>query len=586
MDFLNLREHCGWVHEQKDATEKARRLLNVALNTEKKSLDTTRLNAGKDILVTGTRFLVPVIEKLTGLANVSLLLTEPDHRMLRYNLPLYVGSIRSINGQIGDFTVEISAHQPVNFKRCILCGRCVQVCPKGAIDFSLKIDNACDQCGKCIDACPVEAINFQKNEAEPLICGQIVVTEPGWEHTKKLGVHINENGDISGALIAAMDAIINIGVVKKYKILEVNDRCASGKSEIIGCTLCELVCPHDAISRTGDNIIFNDVSCLGCGACTAVCPISIPKLHAYPDNSIYAQIDSLLTGKERLSNEIIMFTCVEQGQQVLDELGKQHITYPPVLPILIPCINAVHEAHILYAFESGADGVVLLGCENCKHKINDNSPMNVIKTILNAVDFNEKFAVIQADPNHPEALVHELYDFVDNLPSCEKRRKMVAGIKGDNKRFVLLDLIDNLPGKSGDFVQRGDIPFGNVTIDGECIMCNACMNMCPTEALNNRSGKIYFNYSLCIACGLCEKACPEHVIRLEKILDIARLSQRETILAEPEQINCLACNKPFITKGAIARVSDKLGPENEIIELLYYCQDCRPIKAFEKGLLK
>jgi glycyl-radical enzyme activating protein len=48
--------------------------------------------------------------------------------------------------------------------RCQRCGRCVEVCPRGAVNRSLdcppaaKVDRqACDLCGVCVEACPFDA---------------------------------------------------------------------------------------------------------------------------------------------------------------------------------------------------------------------------------------------------------------------------------------------------------------------------------------------------------------------------------------------------------------------------------------------
>lgn len=47
---------------------------------------------------------------------------------------------------------------------CILCGRCMQTCPRDAIRVSdadhFLARSACDLCGKCVDICPAEALQI------------------------------------------------------------------------------------------------------------------------------------------------------------------------------------------------------------------------------------------------------------------------------------------------------------------------------------------------------------------------------------------------------------------------------------------
>lgn len=66
------------------------------------------------------------------------------------------------------------------------------------------------------------------------------------------------------------------------------------------------------------------------------------------------------------SNEpvIVAFCCMYCAYAAADAAGSMRLTYPPnVHVILVPCSGRVDELFILQAFENGADGVYVAGCE-------------------------------------------------------------------------------------------------------------------------------------------------------------------------------------------------------------------------------
>lgn len=293
---------------------------------------------------------------------------------------------------------------------------------------------------------------------------------------------------------------------------------------------------------------------------------------------IYSSMEHLLLGRDRLSPMILMFVCSDC--ESMDMVGSARIPYPPVLPLSVPCISAVSEAHILRALDLGADGVILLGCAQCD---GETAAVKFANTVLSAFDLGERAMGIRGDGCSAEHLAHEITDFAERLTPNPGERKPTE-MRSDIKRYVLIDLIKNLSEDIPAFAKRGDFPFANITIDDTCTLCSACVNMCPTLALVKEGGRLAFDYPRCIACGLCEKACPEHAIRIERIFDLERLTGEPVTVFESELVLCARCGMPFASKAAIERIGGVIS--EDLQDLVNYCADCRPIKAIERGLVR
>jgi len=191
-------------------------------------------------------------------------------------------------------------------------------------------------------------------------------------------------------------------------------------------------------------------------------------------------------------------------------------------------------------------------------------------------------------------------DFVNTLnPSPIRKKKPVTIDFAKPKRDILLDLMQTFRLKTGVqptlIEENTPFPFADVAINSECTLCNACVILCPTNALSKADNRINFVYRDCIACGMCEHACPEEAIALKRVLDFSRLVEKEAeTLVESEFIACAECGKLFMPKAAFERMRAILkegegeGEFNveERLELLRYCEKCRPVKAVEWSLEK
>ncbi|MFQ6117101.1 MAG: hydrogenase iron-sulfur subunit, partial [Candidatus Bipolaricaulia bacterium] len=67
---------------------------------------------------------------------------------------------------------------------------------------------------------------------------------------------------------------------------------------------------------------------------------------------------------EEFESKIVAFCCHFCGFAAADLAGTMRLRYPPNVHIIrLPCTGKVDALYLLKAFENGADGVLVIGCE-------------------------------------------------------------------------------------------------------------------------------------------------------------------------------------------------------------------------------
>lgn len=166
---------------------------------------------------------------------------------------------------------------------CIKCGQCIQVCPFGSLsllDLSGGINTAtpyidpakrgCYLCDlfPCILCCPSGALDDKVEKIEQVKMGIAYITEPK-ECLNFRNIKVSKNN---------VQRIKNHGDRTELE-KELNEKLEKevGKD----CELCLRVCKvpdrENAIRLEGKVPVIGR-SCVGCGACEEVCPVSIIKI--------------------------------------------------------------------------------------------------------------------------------------------------------------------------------------------------------------------------------------------------------------------------------------------------------------------
>jgi len=163
------------------------------------------------------------------------------------------------------------------------------------------------------------------------------------------------------------------GAITTFELFENGLDTETIKAEIspgkcVRCLTCYRSCPHRAI-RVNARLAVATEACEGCGICTAECPkgaITIEGLTSAVVLDVPEKKTADTVTEEDLT--IIAFCCQRSAARAWDVATGMSQEMPRGLRIIeVPCGGGVSLDHILTAFKSGADGVLVLTCheDNC-----------------------------------------------------------------------------------------------------------------------------------------------------------------------------------------------------------------------------
>ena len=306
----------------------------------------------------------------------------------------------------------------------------------------------------------------------------------------------------------------------RYKISEplalefISRRCLRNRRQGNACARCIDECPVQAISgQEPGGVRLNPKRCVGCLACTAVCPA---EALAGCDSRLAAAPAKVVTGK-------VVSLCCEKGIRSGEE-------------IIIPCLGALSEEHLVaFAARSGEDVCLILAqCSDCRASFVPAILARRLKVLEGKLGREGVISRIRMMTREEEGeqetsasrrsffrafwdmSLHAAAETITTLQS-EPNPKEKHAHKHQPARLILLR---QALAESGDeTVRLALLPlFFTVTVSSECTFCGACAGMCPTGALKNireEEGKqLQFTWARCSGCGLCLEFCPQKALSL------------------------------------------------------------------------
>lgn len=643
--FVNIRETAGWSRQAKVAAPKMAALLAAAALPDPEPVPTASYSSrGRCLVIGDTASLDLARRVLADSLDLVLLDTgvpggkaprEASALPLQHEQPLRAGRVRHIRGWLGAFEVEWESANPIDLDVCTRCNACVAVCPEGAIGLDYQIDlTRCAAHRDCVRACgAIGAIDFDRS---PRIDAERVDLVLDLQPQPSVRLHQPPQGYYAPGTdaLALVRAVAELrdrkGRFEKPRFFQYDAKlCAHSRNALLGCHACVDLCSAQAIrSRArlradqtppvaetdsihprparpeafADQIEVDPHLCVGCGACTTVCP-SGALTYAYPRaTDMGSRLRTLLLTAQRagLERPALLFHSQESGSELVGALGRLAAADTTVrgLPAHVIPVALWHVASVgidlwLACAAWGASEIIVLsdGAEAPAYVDALQTQMQLAETLLHGMGYTAaRLRLLQTDdPRELDARLDQ--------PRLQGEAPMtVAGFAALAQKRATLDLaLDHLMRHAPrQEVTRGDAvialphgagaPLGAVRVDpARCTLCLSCVGACPEGALidNPQSPELRLIEKNCVQCGLCVKTCPEDAIRLEPRLLWGPKRAEARVLCQAEPWRCVRCGKPFGTVQAIEQILTRLSGHpafaGAAAERLKMCGDCRVI---------
>jgi coenzyme F420-reducing hydrogenase delta subunit len=133
--------------------------------------------------------------------------------------------------------------------------------------------------------------------------------------------------------------------------------------------------------------------------------------------------------------EVLVFACNWDGWSCIETAANLGVCYPAsVKMVRVSCLSRIHAGLILKAFEFGADGVMLLGCEpgKCRFDIDSECIIKEYEKARNVLEmlglWKDRLVLVQLPAFNGHEFVMRVMSFIVEVErlSASKRARTIG----------------------------------------------------------------------------------------------------------------------------------------------------------------